>query len=164
MLSLLCGHYCGRSDSVPSQETPWLCYCHDCGHSKSLQHSEINTSWPAACSHSPDGDSWLIRGDIPVTCPSKAWVSWLGRDINECHSAWSALSITADFGLDKWNKPQQGDFHRAPARPLSKNINTSIHDWTLYIYYPDTLKCSFTNTLSSLCRICSVVTELANNW
>lgn len=80
MLSLLCGHYCGRSDSMPSQETPWLCYCHHCGHSKSLQPSEINTSWPAACSLRLDGDTRLIQGDrtcdlsqLKPGCPDWAW-------------------------------------------------------------------------------------------
>lgn len=68
LLSLLCEHYCGGSDSMPSQETAWLCHCHHYGHSKSLQPSEINTSWPGACSLSLDGDSRLIQGDR--TCDS----------------------------------------------------------------------------------------------
>lgn len=45
----------------------------------------------------------LSRVTEPVTCPSKAWVSWLGWSINKRHSAWSDLLITADFVLDKWN-------------------------------------------------------------
>lgn len=81
MLSLLCGHYCGRSDSMPSQETPWLCYCHRYGHSKSLQPSEINTSWPAACSLSLDADSRLIQGDrtCDLSQPSLGVLTGLGH-------------------------------------------------------------------------------------
>lgn len=56
-------HPLWESDSVASQETPWLCYCHQCGHRKSPQPSEINTSWPAACTLSLAGRSCFIQAD-----------------------------------------------------------------------------------------------------
>lgn len=160
----VCGHYCGRSDSVPSQEAPWLCCCHHYGRSKFLQPSEINTSWPAVCCLSLDEDSRLI---------------WCDRTCDLSQQSLGVLTALGHFQMPasmkhspdyRWLRlrPRQGDFHKALTCPdkslgvFTKHLSTSTHGWTLCLYYPDTLKHGLLwvqHIHTHPCRICS-----ANNW
>lgn len=89
---------------------------------------------PALSASMGTADLFMATG--PVTCPNKAWVS---SHINKCHSAWSALLITADLGLNRWNNHTKVTFTKhwlVHISHLVTNIRTSIFS----IYYPGTLK------------------------
>lgn len=99
MLSLLCGLCGGRSDSVPSQETPWLCYCHHYGHSSPLKLIQADQQ-PALLAST--GTAGLFGLTEPVTCPSKAWMFRLHWDINQTPLCMKR-SLDYRFGSVKWN-------------------------------------------------------------
>lgn len=106
MLSLLCGLCGGRSDSVPSQETPWLCYCHHYGHSSPLKLIQADQQ-PALLAST--GTAGLFGLTEPVTCPSKAWMFRLHWDINQTPLC---MKRSLDYRFDsvKWNNSTKVTF------------------------------------------------------